>query len=69
LIDELADAMGTTDTEGGTYDWNVDDGILAVCNNAEYNNNYDFDVDGDQRQILIPLNDNYNSRFSCLLKH
>ena len=45
LIGELADAMDT-DSSGSTKDTNVDDGIEAVCNDAEYDNNYDFDIDG-----------------------
>jgi hypothetical protein len=45
LIDELADAMDT-DTSGSTKDGDVDDGIEAVCNDDDYHNNYDFDIDG-----------------------
>jgi len=46
LIEDLASAMGTT-SDGSTSAWNIDEGIIAVCNSPEYGNEYNFDADNE----------------------
>ncbi len=67
LIDELADAMDT-DSHGWTKDYNVDDGIEAVCNDTAYNNNYAFDTDGpDSWYCWGKITDAIDARKPCHL--
>lgn len=67
LIDELADAMDT-DSSGSTKDYNVDDGIEAVCNDSQYNNNYAFETDGpDSWYCWGMITDAVNSNRPCHL--